>query len=215
MPSIEDLAQKWSIAHTIAVSAWVVVLVLAVVLMSRHTVDSYPTTEGRKIYAGENATFTYPENWTINSCHATKPFIELPGTIKVDYKGKKAYPLNIHGVTAFNCTKDRPEHFDIYSETIVASETPCSMATSTRGERLANGLYLQLQESEENVLAVTVRQNECFAPGGVAIIGFAFADPAAEQGDAAEFGMPQIKKDAFLASPQYRDIKALAESIRY
>ncbi len=31
----------------------------------------------------------------------------------------------------------------------------------------------------------------------------------------AKYGPPRVKKDDFLASGQYQDIKALAESIRY
>lgn len=214
-PSLEELAEKWTLAHTIAVAAWAVVLVLGLTLLFRQTGNPYPVTDSRKVYAGENATFTYPANWTLNQCVPDKPFIELPGSFKADYKGQKAYALTIYGTGAYSCIKDRPERFDIYSEDIVASETPCATASSTKGEKLANGLYLQLQEQDGQLVAVHIKQNSCFAPADTAVLGFGLTDPDAKPGDEAEFGPPRISKDDFLASPQYQDIKALAESIRY
>lgn len=215
-PSLEEIASRWTLAHTIAVAAWVLVLILGLVLFARHTSDPYPATDKLKIYAGENATFTYPANWTLNNCVPGHEFIELPGTIKADYKGRQAYGLTVYGTGAYSCTKDRPERFDIYSETLTASDTPCAPATSaTRGKPLKNGLYLQLEEGEGQVSALYIRQNDCFAPYNTAVLTFAFADPHAQPGDQREHGPPRIKKDAFLASRQYQDIRTLAESIRY
>jgi len=213
--SLEELAERWSLAHTVAVAAWVVVIVLGIALLLRGDGSNYPVTDLKKVYAAENATFTYPANWTLNDCAPDKAFIELPGTIGSDYKGRQAYPLTIYGTGAFNCVKDRPERLDIYSEQIVASDTPCSITTSTKGERLENGLYMQLQEQVGKIIAAHIKQNSCFAPADTVVLGFAFLDPAEEPGDAAEFGRPGVETDAFLASQQYQDIRALAESIRY
>lgn len=168
----------------------------------------------RKIYAAENATFRYPENWTINNCEPSKPFIELPGSIRSDYK-RRGYELKIYGSSAFNCIKDRPERLDIYPENMTASATPCAPATSTEGERLSNGLYLQLREEAGDVLAIQIRQNKCYAPNDTLVLGFAFADPEPRDGDSFTHGLPRVDKDTLLKSPQYRDIKELAESIKY
>jgi hypothetical protein len=213
--SLEEMAERWTFAHTIAVAAWVVVLVLGVLLFVRNTTGGYPVTDKMMVYAAENATFTYPENWTINNCEPDEPFIELPGTIKTDYKGQKAYKLTIYGTGAFNCVRDRPERLDLYPEQIVASDNPCAPGTSTQGERLQNGLYLQLQEFDDEVTAVFIKQNTCYAPPDTAVLAFSFADPNSEPGDTAEYGRPSVPKESFLGSPQYKDIRALAESIRY
>lgn len=215
LPSLEELAEKWTPAHTIAVAAWVVVLVLGAVLLARNTASTYPATDERKIYAAENATFYYPANWTINPCIPDEPFIELPGTIKSNYKGERGYKLTVYGTGAYNCVKDRPERLDIYPEEIVASDQPCAPGTSTPGERLANGLYLQLQEQDGEVVSVYIKQNSCYAPADTVVLGFGFGDPKAGPGDTAEFGLPRVEKDDFLRSRQYQDIRALAESIRY
>jgi len=214
-PPLEELAERWSIAHTIAVSAWAVVLVLGVTLLIRNNADTYPVVDRYKVYAAENATFTYPANWTINRCSPDKSFIEVPGTIKSDYKGQKAYLLTIYGDVVYQCMENRPARFDIRSEKLVASSTPCAPATSTDGERLDNGLYLQLQEMDEEVYAVHIKQNSCYAPADTVVLGFAFLDPHAEPEDAGEHGPPRIKKEAFLKSRQFQDIRALAQSIRY
>jgi hypothetical protein len=215
LPSFEQIATKWTLAHTIALAAWVVALILGVVLFWRHVGGSYPATSQLKVYAGENATFMYPANWMLNACSRSKPFIELPGTIKSDFKGRQAYAFTIYGTGAYQCMKDRPERFDLYPETIGASDTPCSLATSTRGERLKNGLYLQLREEWEGISGISIRQNVCFAPNETVVLGFAFADPKAEDDDPEKFGPPRVKKEALLHSRQYQDIKALAESFRY
>lgn len=213
--TLEEVAERWTIAHTIAVVAWSAVIVLGIVLLIRSNISTYPSTGNLKVYAAENATFKYPANWTINTCKSDKSFIELPGTIKSNYKGEKAYKLAMYGTGAFNCVADRPERLDISSEEIVASSTPCAPGTSTDGERLENGLYLQLKEQAGDVLAVHIKQNSCFAPADTIVLGFAFTDPQAQAGDSVEFGLPGVSKDMFLASPQYRDIRTLAESIRY
>lgn len=215
LPSLEELAEKWTVAHTVAIAAWVLVVVLGVMLLLQRNVSTYPVTDILKVYAGENATFTYPENWTLNKCEPGQPFIELPGTIKTDYKGNDHYQVAIYGTGAFNCIRDRPEKFDIYPENMVASDTPCAPATSTDGERLENGLYLQIQQIDERVAAVHIKQNNCFVPVNTVVLGFAFTDPQAEEDDVEEFGPPTVNKEDFLASPQYQDIRALAESIRY
>lgn len=215
MPTLEELAERWTLAHTIAVAAWAVALVLGLMLLVRSTAGTYPTTDDLQVYAAENATFMHPANWTINDCVAGRPFIELPGTFKADYKGQKAYPLAIYGTGAYNCIKGRPERFDIYPEDIIASDTPCATATSTKGEKLGNGLYLQLQEQEGELVAIYIKQNSCFAPADTAVIGFAFKDLQAEPGDADKYGPSRVSKDKFLASRQYKDIRALAESIHY
>src|SRR5690606_15906589 len=118
--SIETLAERWSFAHTIAVAAWAAVIVLGLVFLVRSNVSPYPATDRLKVYAAENATFKYPENWTINNCESGKPFIELPGAIKTDYK-RKGYELKMYGTTAYNCIKDRPERLDLYPEEMAAS----------------------------------------------------------------------------------------------
>ena len=215
LPSLEELAERWTIAHTIAVAAWAVVLVLGVVLLVRSNVSTYPTTSDLKIYAAENATFKYPANWTINNCAPDKPFIELPGTIKSDYKDRRNYQLSVYGTGAYNCIKDRPERLDISPEEIVASDTPCAPATSTEGEKLVNGLYLQLQEDAGQVVAVHIKQNRCFASTDTVVLGFGFMDPQAEPGDTSTYGPPRVSKEDFLLSRQYQDIRTLAESIRY
>ena len=214
-PSLEELAERWTLAHTIAVAAWVIVVVLGIALLARQGETTYPQVAKRKTYAAENATFAYPANWTISNCEPDKPFIELPGYIAGDYKGGEAYHLTMYGTTAFNCVKDRPERLDLYPEQLVASETPCAPATSTPGERLDNGLYLYLQEDRGEVVAIHVRQNLCFAPADTVVLGFGFIDPIAEPTDAAEFGLPRVKKEDLLRSPQYQDIRELAASIRY
>lgn len=214
-PSLEELAENWTFAHTIAVAAWAVVIVLGLVLFARNNASTYPVTDDLRVYAAENATFKHPANWIINDCAPDKPFIELPGTIKSDYKDRKGYPLAMYGTGAYNCIKDRPERLDISPENIVASETPCAPASSTEGEKLGNGLYLQLQEQAEEVIAVHIKQNSCFASPDTVVLGFAFADLKAEPGDTAAYGPPRVKLEAFLQSPQYQDIRALAESIRY
>lgn len=215
IPSLEELAENWSLAHTVAVAAWAVVIVLGIMLLIRNTASTYPTTDQLKVYAAENATFKYPANWTINDCSPDKPFIELPGSIKSDYKGRRAYPLAIYGTGAYNCVKGRPERLDISPEEIVASENPCAPATSTEGEKLTNGLYLQLKEQDGELVAVYIKQNSCFAPTDTVVLGFAFSDPKAEEGDQTQFGTPHIKTADFVKSRQYQDIRTLAESIRY
>lgn len=210
--SLEKVVDRWSVAHTVALAAWAVVSVLGILLAARHTRDSYPATDKSKIYAGENATFYYPENWTINNCEGDKHFIELPGTIKSTYKGRHAYPFTMYGMAAYECIKDRPQRFDIHPEEIVASEKPCSIATSTKGKRLDNGLYLQLAEDKDGVFGIVIRQNNCFAPPESSVLAFAFTDPAADTGLQT---IPRINKDVLLASRQYQDIKTLAEGIKY
>jgi hypothetical protein len=211
-PSLETIAEKWTVAHTIAVFAWIVVLILGAQLYWRHVSGSYPATSKLKIYAGENATFMHPENWAISNCVADKPFIALPGTIKADYKGKQAYSFVIEGKVSYRCMEGRPERFDIYSETLTASSNPCSPALSTKGEKLKNSLYLQLQEHEGKVQRVSIKQNACFAPADTAVMEFYFVDPEQE---GVQIETPGVEKAAFLASRQYQDIKALAESIHY
>lgn len=213
--SLDELAERWTLAHTIAVAAWAVVLVLGAMLYARNHVSTYPATDNVKVYAAENATFKYPENWQINDCASNKPFIELPGSIRSNYKDQKAYQLQIYGTGALNCINDRPERLDIYSENIVASDNPCAPATSTQGEQLTNGLYLQLAEQDGEVVAVRIKQNSCFAPAHTALLGFAFIDPNGNEEDTYNFGPPRVPKEVFLASRQYRDIRALAESIKY
>jgi len=217
LPSLEEIASRWTVGHTIAAFAWVIALVLGIANMVQQPHSSYPVAKSHKIYAGENATFAYPDNWTISGCVPGEPFIALPGTIPGIYKDKHSYPLSMYGITAFTCIKGRPERFDIHDETIVASENPCSVRTSTSGERLKNGLYLQLQQDGDDVLAVNIRQNKCFTQTDTSVLGFSFADPAATGANTSddEVVTPRVKKDVFLASPQYRDIRALAESIRY
>lgn len=215
MPSLEDVASRWTFGHTAAVVAWVVVVVLALVLFSRHASDSYPATDRRKVYAGENVTFMYPENWIIGDCTAHRDFLELPGTIKANYKGRQAYAFVIRGGGSYTCIKDRPERFDIFPETIMASENPCIVAESTKGERLDNGLYLQLAEQDGEVFGLSIRQNSCFAPQDAYLLNFSFVDPEAEDNDISRYGPPRVKKDALLSSRQYQDIRTLAESFRY
>jgi hypothetical protein len=210
--SLESIAERWTVAHTIAAFAWVVVLVLGLQLFLRHVGGSYPATSKLKIYAGENATFMYPANWSISDCVADKPFIALPGTIKAHFKGKHAYPFTIEGEVSYRCMEGRPARLDIYSETLVASDHPCSTAMSTKGERLSNGLYLQLEERSGTVEAVNIQQNACFAPDGVHVLQFHFVDPE-QKGLQTE--TPAVGKAQLLASQQYKDIKALAASIRY
>lgn len=215
LPSLEELAERWTLGHTVAVAAWVVVVVLGLTLLLRGEGSTYPEASQLKVYAGENATFTYPANWTINTtCIPNKPFIELPGTIKTNYAESETQ-LTIHGTAAFNCVKGRPERFDIFPEDISADGTPCAPATSTRGERLSNGLYLQLQEEDDYVLAIAIRQNRCYAPTDTLVLGFGFTDVDPESIDIAEHGMPRVEKSVLLESPQYKDIRALAESIKY
>ena len=213
--SLEELAERWTLGHTVALAAWVVVVILGLALLFKGDPKTYPVVQERKVYAAENATFTYPANWRLNTCESGRSFIELPGTIRSDYKRRKNYQLSMYGADAFNCLQGRPERFDLYSENIPASATPCSIATSTRGERLKNGLYLQLQEQGARVLAVHIVQNRCFAPANTVVLGFAFSDPHPEGNDAEEFGMPTVIKEDFVASPQYKDIRELAESIKY
>ncbi|HTH72724.1 MAG TPA: hypothetical protein VL737_05180 [Candidatus Pristimantibacillus sp.] len=214
-PSLEDLAERWTPAHTIAVSAWVIVLILGVTLLFRGDGTNYPVTGQQKTYAAENATFKYPANWTINQCAPNQPLIQLPGTIAASYKGKKRYPLTIYGADAFNCIKGRPDRLDIYPENMTAGSNPCSIATSTKGEKLKNGLYLELQEEGDYVVAIHIKQNSCYAPSDTVVLGFAFTDPNAEEGDLAKYGLPSVKKQDLLASDQYKDIRTLAESISY
>jgi hypothetical protein len=209
------LAERWTIAHTFAVAAWVAVAVLGLLLLVRSNVSTYPATNTLKVYAAENATFKYPENWTVNNCEADKPFIELPGTIKTDYKKDHNYQLKMYGTTAYNCIKDRPERLDLYPEEIAASSNPCAPASSTEGEQLDNGLYIQLQQEGNDVLAIHVKQNSCYAPADTLVMGFAFTDPDPKLGDSVEFGVPRVKKEKLLESRQYKDIRALAESIKY
>ncbi|HEY5806282.1 MAG TPA: hypothetical protein VIS56_02760 [Candidatus Saccharimonadales bacterium] len=212
--SLEELAARWTLAHTVAVAAWVVAVALGSILLFRNT-DTYPSTDAHRVYAGENATFTYPANWELGSCVPGKPFIELPGYIEADYKDQKGYRLLVYGTGAYNCIKDRPERFDIYPENMPAGDAPCAPASSTKGERLGNGLYLQTHEADGEVVATYIKQNSCYAPVDTVVLGFAFTDPNAQPGEIEEFGSPRVNKDKFLASPQYQDIKALAESIRY
>src|SRR5688572_27939221 len=108
-PSLEELAENWRLAHTVAVAAWAVVIVLGIMLLVQNNASTYPATDRLKVYAAENATFKYPANWTINDCSTNKPFIELPGTIKSNYKNKRSYPLTVYGTGAYNCINDRPE----------------------------------------------------------------------------------------------------------
>lgn len=215
MLDIATLAERWTIAHTLAVAAWVAVAVLGLMVFVRSNVSVYPATNHLKTYAAENATFRYPENWIIRNCESDKPFIELPGAIKSDYKDERNYQLDVYGTTAYNCIKDRPERLDLYSEEIAASSNPCAPASSTEGEQLSNGLYLQLQEESGDVLAIHVRQNSCYAPADTLVLGFAFTDPNPEPGDTAKYGVPRISKEKLLESRQYQDIKAVAQSIKY
>lgn len=215
LPTLEELAEKWTFAHTIAVVAWAAVMVLGILLLLQNTRSTYPAETRVKVYAAENATFKLPINWKVNSdCDPNRPFIELPGTIESDYK-KKGYELQIYGMGAFSCVKNRPERLDIYPEQMVASDNPCAPATSTEGKRLGNGLYLNLKEQGGKIVAVHIQQNVCYAPANTVVLGFSFVDPKAETDDMARLGPPRVKKEDFLKSPQYRDIKALAESIRY
>jgi len=215
LSSLEALAEKWTIAHTISLAAWVAVLVLGIFLIFRPSGSSYPKTDILKTYAGENATFTYPENWTVGNCGLDEPFLELPGTIESEYKGKRSYPLAIYGTGAYNCMKDRPQRFDIYPENLKASDNPCAPSASTEGERLDNGLYFEVKEQGEHVVAVHIKQNNCYAPADTVVLGFAFVDPEMQVGDDVEFGMPTVNKEIFLKSPQYADMHSLAQSIRY
>ena len=213
--SLEELAERWTAAHTIAVAAWIVVLVLGIAVFFKDRTGTYPAADVYKVYAAENATFTYPANWQINNCVTGHPFIELPGNIKATYKNKKGYKLAMYGTGAYSCVKDRPERLDIYHEDIVASDHPCAPGTSTEGERLSNGLYLQLQEEGGEVVAVDIKQNSCFAPADTVVLGFAFTDPNAADGDTEQYGPPSVPKKDLLKSRQYQDIRALAQSIRY
>ena len=214
-PTLEELAERWTIAHTISIVAWAAVIVLGIVLLLRNNQSTYPVDRSLKVYAAENATFRYPANWKLNTeCKADQPFLELPGTIRSDYKEKR-YELQIYGFGAFSCIKDRPEKLDIYTEQMVASDTPCAPSSSTDGDRLENGLYFNLKEQGGKIIAVHIQQNGCYAPANTVVLGFAFVDPYARTDDMTKFGTPRIKKADFLASPQYRDIRALAESIKY
>ncbi len=214
--SLDELAENWTMAHTISVVAWAFVVVLGIALLVHNNKpNTYPVTDQLRVYAAENATFKLPANWTIGNCAADEPFITLPGTIATDYKDKKDYPLQITGTGAYSCIKDRPARLDLYSEKLVASDNPCAPALSTEGEKLGNGLYLQLQEEGGMVAAIQIKQNSCFAPEGTFVLSFSFTDPKAETGDVSQFGSPSIAKDVLLQSRQYHDIHALAESIRY
>ncbi len=215
LPSLEDLAERWTLSHTIAVAAWSIVVVLGLLLLVHQAHDPYPAVDRVKTYAGENATFAYPENWTVNNCENGKSFIELPGAIETHYKGKRSYPLTMYASGAYNCIKDRPERFDLYPENLTASDTPCAPSTSTTGEKLDNGLYLQVQEQGGKVFAVYIKQNSCYAPADTVVLGFGFTDPEAKEGDTEEFGIPRVDKEVFLASKQYQHIRSLAQSIRY
>jgi hypothetical protein len=212
---LESLVARWTLSHTVAAAAWAVVIVLGLALALRGVEDPYPVTNNWKVYAGENATLRYPDNWQVRTCNPGHEFIELPGTIKTSYKGQKSYGLKIEGGGSYGCSNNKPERFDIYPETFVASDTPCIPATSTQGQRLENGLYLQLGEQDGEVFDIYIRQNRCFAPAEASVLHFVFVDPDARSGDATKYGMPRVKKDAFLQSSQYRDILALAASFRY
>lgn len=213
--SLEELADRWTGAHTIAVTAWVMVLVLGVLLLVRGGSGNYPVAEEYKFYAAENATLKYPANWTINDCDSEAPFIELPGTISSNYRGKKS-KLSIYGTGAYNCVSGRPERLDLHPEEMIASEQPCAPGTSTEGERLKNGLYLQLLEYDtDEIAAIHIKQNSCYAPENTLVLGFGFEDPELEPGSFSDHGPPRVNKDILLESPQYQDIRALAESISY
>ena len=202
--------------HTLALTAWVVVVVLGITLLLRQNADSYPATDRLKTYAAENATFTYPANWKINNCTPDKSFVEIPGNIRSDYKDHKNYLLTMYGDVVYECMKHRPARLDIRPEKVRASpDQPCVLATSTKGERLENGLYLQFQEIEDEVYAVHIKQNSCYAPDDTVVLGFAFSDPDPKPDDRDDYGPPRVSKEAFLKSRQYQDIHALAESIHY
>ena len=214
-PSLEDVATKWTLAHTVALVAWVVALLLGLQLLWRHVSGSYHGSSQLKVYAGENATFMYPANWQLHACEPGKPFIELPGTIKSTYKGRQAYGFTVIGTDSFECIKNRPEHFDIFPEVLAASYDPCAPGTSTSGTRLQNCLYMQIDEEGGKVKALRIMQNQCYAPNDAAILSFSFTDPEAKNGDTEKYGQPGVTKDVFLTSNQYKDIKTLAESIKY
>lgn len=197
--SLETLAKKWTFAHTVAVAAWVLVGVLGLLLAVRHLDSSYPATAAARIYPAENATFTHPINWTLQPCVAGEPFLRLPGYLKTSYKGRQAYPLRIEADAAIECREGKPPRFALVGE-------PATQQCEEQGERLANGLLLRLNEQEDAVTDVQVRQ--ACAPWP--LLTFFFVDPKGEAGD-----QPEAKKASILGSRQYEDIRVLAESIRF
>lgn len=151
-----------------------------------------------------NVVFHHPENWKVGSCGVLRPFIELPGTLKGNYKGSENYDLVIRAYAA--CEGERA--ILNYTEIDSNSQTVCE-----KGERLSNGLVVGLNHySKHKIRGVLVYDSSCQDE----VISFVAHDAkhTIASSDYDANGIPTVDQDTFIASPQYQDIKRFAESIR-
>jgi hypothetical protein len=151
-----------------------------------------------------NITFTYPKNWNVNFCKSGD-VIKLPGTISGEYKGNKA-DLDILGDANIKKCTDQKAQFNIGH-----AAQSCELPDGSK--HLKNGLYLiTLSNTKDRVWNTVISQDSCMK---YTLFSFTFDKQGQELGseDLLKFGEPNVAKDLFLNSSQYKQIKVMAESI--
>lgn len=151
-----------------------------------------------------NITFTYPKKWNVSFCKSGDA-IKLPGVISGEYKGNKA-DLDIFGDANIKKCTDQKAQFNLGHTT-----QSCKLPDGSR--RLKNGLYLiALSNSKDRVWNTVISQDSCMK---YTLFSFTFGKQGQELGseDLLKFGEPNVTKDLFLNSSQYKQIKVMAESI--
>jgi hypothetical protein len=179
--------------------------------------STYHSSDQWRTYIG-NIAFSYPSSWSIRGCGESGAFIELPGKIPGHFKSvDKLDGLKISGSTGGNgCEPDNKITFDYFpSDEFMTAD--CQKFNT--GEKLSNDLFLDAKEHSDfpgEVWLVTIKQDTCYYQNQ-SIISFSFDDPSiAPSGEKIlqYGGEPRVNKQKFLDSPQYRDIRRFAESIR-
>ncbi|HEX9153314.1 MAG TPA: hypothetical protein VF809_00675 [Candidatus Saccharimonadales bacterium] len=184
--------------------------ILAFLLFSN---KGYPATSKWKTYSNSKLSFSYPSSWKFQPCNPKEGReITLPGTIDGTFETDHE-PLIILGSFSGRCNESglNPK---IYTVKEISQSQECSV---NRGDRLKNGLYMEVHGLDEfDVTSIYVYQDRCATEYGDDIIDFDIYDE--DNSVSAENilkygGEPRVEKVDFLASQQYKDIKKFAESI--
>jgi len=188
------------------------VFVIAILLMASSSNAHYPQDTKWLEYKGRIA-FTYPANWALNNCIDNKPFLELPGKLNGDFRTHDQR-LKIYGSGSDLCRSDVSVKLNI-GHPQDASQ-PCKKPA---GELLQNGLYLNLVDDTDypGYIWLVVVSPGCDEVNVPDVLSFSFEDPQVSSSGKNILmygGEPRVNKEQFQASPQYRDMKRMAESIR-
>jgi hypothetical protein len=173
--------------------------------------STYFATRDWKTYEAYDGSFEYPSNWKASFCSSNTKRVgfTLPGYIKADYIDGEKHQIFLEGISEAICKENRA---------VLATEILRKCPSYDYGEKdhttkLSNGAYVQLSIYKDKVSHILIRYSECAHP----IFSFNFDSVQYPDGppdkDRYKYNGPEMPKEDFLKSAQYKDIVKFAESI--